>query len=134
MGTEDLGPGRCQADRWLSELVEVLGTSYDEELQTYYPMLGRGEKDMDEHGRASTDMEVAEHIRNWVRSEAETPHDYFSWATDGCCYEQHIRFVRHRNANWTGDPDDPWEFNQFLLDYADLLEAGKIPAYEGQAS
>lgn len=34
-----------------------------------------------------------------------------------CGYRQHIKFVKHRNKNWTGEGD----FNQFVIDYANSL-------------
>ena len=64
-----------------------------------------------------TDQETAHHIRNYVSSG---PHGVFSWPTDDCGYDQHIKFVNHRNENWEGNTDK--EFNQFLLDYANTLD------------
>ena len=64
-----------------------------------------------------TNKECAAQIRQWV---ATGPHPPFSWVTDGCGYEQHLRFVKHRNAYWSGRTQA--EFKQFVLDYADSLE------------
>lgn len=68
-----------------------------------------------------TDAEAAVEIRRWC----EVPRDVFSWPTDCCGYEQHIRFVYHRNDKWTGG-----DFRQFALDYATALERGEIPPYK----
>jgi hypothetical protein len=62
-----------------------------------------------------TDAETAEHIRRWCAEDRWAP---FAWPTDGCGYEQHIRFVDHRNKNWSGG-----DFRRFCLDYADALAA-----------
>ena len=57
--------------------------------------------------------ETAEHMRLFM----EEPRMPFSWPTDGCGYEQHIKFVQHRNENWKGG-----DWGQFVLDYAAQLE------------
>jgi hypothetical protein len=62
-----------------------------------------------------TNKETVVHLREYVTKI----YDHFSWPTDGCGYEQHIRFVEHRNQNWHG-PLEEW--NKFVLDYADMLE------------
>ena len=67
-------------------------------------------------GKAMTDKETAEHLRRYA-NESHMP---FSWPTDACGYEQHIRFVRHRNDNWRGGNQDEWK--QFVLDYANAME------------
>ena len=58
--------------------------------------------------------ETAPYLRKWVK----TAHGHFAWPTDGCGYDQHIKFVCHRNENW--DETISWE--QFVLDYADSLD------------
>jgi hypothetical protein len=63
----------------------------------------------------TSNKEVAEHLRQWVKKN----HGPFAWATDGCSYEQHMKFVDYRNQHWTGSQSD---FKQFVLDYADLLD------------
>jgi hypothetical protein len=70
---------------------------------------------------AMTDAETAATIRRWC----EAVRGPFSWPTDACGYEQHIRFVVHRNAKWEGG-----DFKQFCLDYAAALERGEIPPYK----
>ncbi len=40
-----------------------------------------------------------------------------SWVTDACGYDQHIKFVKHRNKNWRGG-----DFKQFVIDYANFLD------------
>lgn len=64
-----------------------------------------------------TNKETAAHLRGWVKES----HGPFSWPTDTCGRDQHIRFVSHRNANWR--EGYPGTFEQFVLDYADMLEA-----------
>ncbi len=54
-----------------------------------------------------------------IRRSVNSPGPIWSWATDGCGYDQHLRFVKHRNENWKGEG----LFSQFCLDYADMLEA-----------
>lgn len=66
-----------------------------------------------------TDEETAAHLRAWC---AEPKHATFAWPTDACGYDQHIRFVKHRNANWAGEQKD---FNAFVLAYADTLAPRK---------
>lgn len=60
-----------------------------------------------------TDRETKEHLLRWVRQD----HEPFAWPTDVCGYEQHIKFVKHRNKNYTGG-----DFRQFVIDYANSLE------------
>ena len=59
--------------------------------------------------------ETKEHLQNYVTQNRGE----FSWPTDACGYDQHIKFVHHRNENWKGGTDS--DFNQFILDYADTL-------------
>jgi len=63
-----------------------------------------------------SDIETAKHLREWVK----TKHGLFSWPTDGCGYEQHIKFVEHRNSYFKGGT--PEDFNKFVLEYADTLD------------
>lgn len=64
-----------------------------------------------------TNKEVAQHIRYKIKHPGVG--GPFSWITDACGYEQHIKFVNHRNDNWHGEPN---EWDQFCLEYADALE------------
>ncbi len=64
--------------------------------------------------RNMNDAETAAHLREWVKRKT---HDSFAWPTDVCGYEQHIRFVDHRNKNWHGG-----DWAQFVLDYAAALD------------
>ena len=64
-----------------------------------------------------TDREVIKHLRNYVKSN----HGLFSWPTDACGYDQHIKFVKYRNKYFKGDID----FNEFILGYVDKLEKEK---------
>ena len=63
-----------------------------------------------------TNQETAAHLRAWVTQ----PHGIFAWPTDACSYDQHLRFVYHRNAHWQGGSSV--EFMRFILAYADSLE------------
>ncbi len=63
-----------------------------------------------------TNAETAAHLRQYVH----TMHSQWSWPTDGCGYEQHIKFVAYRNAYWRGGM--PETFVQFVLDYAERLD------------
>lgn len=66
-----------------------------------------------------SDAETVAHLREWM-SKPSLP---FSWPTDACGYEQHIRFVDWRNQRvGAGEAVD-------VLFYADELEAGRIPPY-----
>jgi len=59
--------------------------------------------------------QTAEHLRKYVTEQ----HGTFSWPTDACGYDQHMKFVKHRNNNWKGGTDEEW--TKFVLDYADSL-------------
>ena len=63
-----------------------------------------------------TNKETAEYLRDWCKKPRES---VFSWPTDGCGYDQHIRFVAHRNEHWKGEGD----WTAFVLAYADRLDA-----------
>ncbi len=63
-----------------------------------------------------TNTETATSLRDYVKGVR----GIWSWPTDSCGYEQHIKFVIHRNKNWQGGTRE--EFNQFIIDYADSLE------------
>jgi hypothetical protein len=68
-----------------------------------------------------TDQEVVEHLREWCKKPNLMP---FTWPTDPCGYDQHIRFVHHRNKYWNGPKQK--DFVPFVSKYADRLEAGMI--------
>jgi hypothetical protein len=65
-----------------------------------------------------TDRETAKHLREWVKK----PQSIFAWPTDGCGYKQHIKFVKYRNKYWTDERAEKDTFQQFVLEYADLLD------------
>ena len=67
-----------------------------------------------------TNKETAAEIRRKVKYPG--PNQPFSWVTDVCGYDQHIRFVLHRNKHWNKDYQGD-SFAQFCLEYADMLEA-----------
>ena len=76
-----------------------------------------------------TDKETAATIRRWVTDDKAGKRSIWSWPTDPCGYDQHIRFVQHRNENWPGmagvrsDREHAawWEFCEA---YATKLERG----------
>jgi hypothetical protein len=67
-------------------------------------------------GSEMTNKETAAYLRSVVKRTG-TP---FGWVTDGCGYDQHIRFVLYRNEHWKGGDFAAW--TQFVLDYADMLD------------
>jgi hypothetical protein len=55
--------------------------------------------------------------KEWLLKWCEKPErNHFSWPTDACGYDQHIKFVDHRNSCWEGHTFE--EFVQFVKDYA----------------
>ena len=65
-----------------------------------------------------TNEETKVHLREYVKGT----HGTFSWPTDACGYDQHIKFVDHRNAHLEETKkmtSEQWK--QFVLDYADSL-------------
>lgn len=68
-----------------------------------------------------TDTEVVAHLRAWAKNPRREL-TRFAWATDACGYDQHVRFVNHKNAHWEGGTVE--EFDAFILAYAAQLEAG----------
>ena len=56
--------------------------------------------------------ETKEHLLEWVKNA----HGVFAWPTDACGYDQHIKFVKHRNKSWVGG-----DFKKFVSDYANSL-------------
>lgn len=67
------------------------------------------------------DQETASHIRKWIKDK----HSIWSWPTDLCGYEQHIRFVRYRNKYWDSDSYQG-TFDDFVSEYAEKLSSGQI--------
>lgn len=63
-----------------------------------------------------TNTETKEHMLKWVK----TNNSHWSWPTDACGYEQHMKFVDHRNKNYIGETEE--DFNQFVINYANSLE------------
>ena len=60
-----------------------------------------------------SNQETKNHLLKWCDNPDFLP---FSWPTDICGYEQHIKFVDHRNKNWKGGSTK--EFIQFVREYA----------------
>ena len=60
-----------------------------------------------------TDEETKRYLLDWVKKKDK---GIWEWPTDGCGYEQHNKFVIHRNKNWRGG-----DFDQFVVDYANGL-------------
>jgi hypothetical protein len=65
-----------------------------------------------------SDEETAKRIREYYDGHPNG-RGLFSWPTDSCGYEQHMKFVDHRNNNW--DPNKYATFRDFALEYADKL-------------
>lgn len=83
--------------------------------------------------KGMTNKQVIAYLRKWV----EDVHGVFAWPTDACGYEQHIRFVKYRNARLRETtPENLKAANQqadyksFILEYARKLENGEIPPYK----
>jgi len=72
-----------------------------------------------------TNKETAAEIRRVV---ALGTRPLFSWPTDNCGYDQHIRFVLWRNKYWNENYQGD-SFAQFCLEYADMLEKEDYEAY-----
>jgi len=68
-------------------------------------------------GGVMTNAETKSYLLKWVTEN----HGIFAWPTDACGYDQHIKFVDHRNKNWHGG-----DFNQFVIDYANSLTEKEI--------
>lgn len=66
--------------------------------------------------KGMTNAETKAHLLKWCDNP---PASSFSWPTDACGYDQHIRFVNHRNKNWNEDYQG--DFIQFVRDYARSL-------------
>lgn len=71
-----------------------------------------------------TNREAKECILKWCEDKASIP---FSWPTDGCNYDQHVRFVLYKHEHWKGG--SPKDFIEFVKAYANSLslwEYGKL--------
>jgi len=74
------------------------------------------------------DIETQKHLLEWCDNPNMMT---FSWPTDTCGYDQHVKFVRYRNDNWAEylsirqslDPSTlpQKEFINFVRDYANNL-------------
>lgn len=71
-----------------------------------------------------TDAETAAHLREYVKYPGLN--NTWSWPTDACGYDQHIRFCDYRNANWKGGTREEWV--EFILIYSALLDKQNGPA------
>lgn len=65
------------------------------------------------------DHETAILMSEWIIRDKAGKVSHFSWPTDGAGYQQHVRFVEHRNVNWAGGDEEAWR--QFVEDYASAL-------------
>ena len=63
------------------------------------------------------DAETKEHLLKWCDNPDLMP---FAWPTDACGYDQHIKFVMHRNEHWKGNTHQ--DFVDFVRQYAVSLE------------
>ena len=64
-----------------------------------------------------TDKETSDHILQYIECLDEK--GTFSWPTDACGYDQHMRLVQHRNETWNGGTTE--EYKKWLKDYANSL-------------
>jgi len=64
-----------------------------------------------------TNKETAQYLHERADDEDTSPHAMFSWPTDLCGYDQHIKFVKHRNEHW----DEQCEWSDFIREYAHSL-------------
>ena len=60
-----------------------------------------------------SNKETAAHFREWFK----TAHGPFAWPTDGCGYNQSVRFSQYRNENLKEQ-----DIVSFCLGYADHIE------------
>lgn len=58
-------------------------------------------------------QETKDYLLKWCEHPNLSP---FAWPTDACGYDQHIKFVTHRNKNWNGGSTK--EFIEFVRNYA----------------
>lgn len=68
-----------------------------------------------------TDEETKAHLLRWCENPTLDP---FSWPTDPCGYEQHMKFVNHRNRCWAVNPESGSSmpaFVEFVRAYAESL-------------
>lgn len=71
-----------------------------------------------------TNAETAAHLRRWVADRATK--SYWSWPSDGCGYDQHMRYAAHRNAHYDAVcAMSEEEHDAFVLAYAASLEAAE---------
>ena len=63
--------------------------------------------------KSMTNQETKDHLFRWCEKPNLMP---FAWPTDACGYDQHIKFVEHRNKNWYGGSSQ--EFIIFVKEYA----------------
>jgi hypothetical protein len=66
-----------------------------------------------------TNKETSKRILKWCQKSQDSWDLIFSWPTDGCGYNQHLRFVEYRNLNWHGGTEK--EFRDFVAGYAEKL-------------
>ena len=71
---------------------------------------------MNNYIKNMSNQETKDHLLKWCENPNFLP---FSWPTDICGYEQHIKFVTHRNKNWEGGTTK--EFIEFVREYANSL-------------
>lgn len=75
-----------------------------------------------------TNKETAAHIREFMQTRYKRR--VWAWPTDGCGYDQHIKFVTALNKWRTLDPDKDTEtYEQMVERYCILLEQDKEKEY-----
>lgn len=72
--------------------------------------------------KEKTNKETAAHIREFMRTQHKRRH--WAWPTDGCGYNQHIRFVGFRNRWLTtaSSEGDTETYEQMVEKYCIMLE------------
>ncbi len=68
--------------------------------------------------------ETAAWMNKWCEDYLSGKRGLFSWPTDGCGYNQHIRFVQYRNDNWQGGTRE--QFVEFVRKYADSISVEEL--------
>lgn len=64
--------------------------------------------------------ETKAYLLEWIKHKDNAFNGPFAWPTDACGYNQHMRFVEHRNNNWRGGSRQ--DFDVFVKNYAEGLD------------
>ena len=77
-----------------------------------------------------TNKETAAHIRKFMQTRYKR--GLWAWPTDGCGYDQHIKFVTALNK-WSSNTEDTETYEQMVERYCILLEQDKEKEYADNA-